>query len=479
MRFPEFCGADYKAYSPSFCPDVTMNWFVEPAGSRGAKSPAALLPIQGVRDFATSSRAGGRGMLAIDGKLFSVQGDRLCQYDRFGGETVLGTMAVDEFPASLTGETTSQQVLVASGDNGYVYNWGTSSFSLVRTGQTRVVDMLDGFALALDPTGNQFFFSSLFDFTAWDPTDVVQRSDAPDPWVAMKVSSGVIWLIGTETCVPWYNAGGDVLPFAQHPSGTQQAGCSATFSTLDVQGSALWLGRVKQGVSTVYKTEGFTPVQVGDFALASALSEYERLGALSNCYSSAYLEKGHLFANFNFPRAMSTRTYDLTTKKWAQRGTWNAAAGRYDVWRPTFNASVFDKHIFNDAQGDGLYYLSDDSYVDVGGGPIRYRRVCRGPFSEERNFRARDVVLYMQTGTAAHGVDPDCMLRWSTDGGRRFSNEVWRSAGATGQYKQKVRWRNLGVGDDWVFDLTVSAPFSPRIVDAYINQSTEEAARAA
>lgn len=474
MRFPEFCGASYKAQSQLFCPEVTMNWYLEPAGSKASKSPAALFPIQGVRTFGTSGQVGGRGKFALAGKLFGVQGNTFCEYDSLGNETVIGTVEVDEWPASMTGDATSTQVLIASGNNGYCYNWFTGSFTLVRTGGTRVVAMLDGFGLALNVEDNEFAYSTLYDFTAWDPTDVVPRSAAPDPWVAMVVAGSTIWLIGTETCEPWYNAGGAVLPFAIHPSGVQPFGTAATFSATDVNGSAMWLGRTRYGVGGVVKVTGYTPENVADFALSNALDEYEKIGALASCRAGGtYSEKGHLFVPFTFRGARATWVFDAITNKWAQRGTWDSATHSYDAWRPAFSAYVFNKHVFDDALGTGLYYLSDTSFVDIGGGPIRYRRVARGPFLEEEPVDLREFGIYIESGIAPSGVDAQCMLRLSGDGGRTWGGARFKSAGLTGDYKARPRWFNLGTRRDPVFDLTITAGFAPRLIDAFIRVGEE------
>ena len=53
----------------------------------------------------------------------------------------------------------------------------------------------------------------------------------------------------------------------------------------------------------------------------------------------------------------------------------------------------------------------------------------------------------METGVGlltggAQDTDPQLMLRWSDDGGHKWSNEHWQSAGKRGAY----RWRLCGVG---------------------------------
>ncbi len=47
----------------------------------------------------------------------------------------------------------------------------------------------------------------------------------------------------------------------------------------------------------------------------------------------------------------------------------------------------------------------------------------------------------LQTG---QGSDPQAMLRFSDDGGFTWSNEIWRSLGAVGEYLTRAVWRSLG-----------------------------------
>ena len=55
--------------------------------------------------------------------------------------------------------------------------------------------------------------------------------------------------------------------------------------------------------------------------------------------------------------------------------------------------------------------------------------------------------VYCESGVglnSGQGADPQIMLTYSDDGGRTYSNELWRSLGAIGQYRTRVIWRSLG-----------------------------------
>lgn len=66
------------------------------------------------------------------------------------------------------------------------------------------------------------------------------------------------------------------------------------------------------------------------------------------------------------------------------------------------------------------------------------------------------------------GTDPQVMCRFSDDGGKTWSSEIWRSAGATGEYWKRVRWNRLGRGRRRVFEVSVTDPIPWRITAAYI-----------
>ena len=70
-------------------------------------------------------------------------------------------------------------------------------------------------------------------------------------------------------------------------------------------------------------------------------------------------------------------------------------------------------------------------------------------------------------------TDPQIMLRFRDDGGL-WSNEKWRSFGAKGKYKTKVRWRMLGRSSDRVYELKVTDPVKAVIIGAYVQVIPDE-----
>lgn len=71
--------------------------------------------------------------------------------------------------------------------------------------------------------------------------------------------------------------------------------------------------------------------------------------------------------------------------------------------------------------------------------------------------------------SSGQGSDPKIMMKYSDDGGRTWSNELWRSLGKVGEYKTRVVWRKLGSSKDRVYQVSGSDPVFIQINEAYLN----------
>ncbi len=116
---------------------------------------------------------------------------------------------------------------------------------------------------------------------------------------------------------------------------------------------------------------------------------------------------------------------------------------------------------------------------------LAIRRLRRAPIILNENyavpFSQLEVLLESGLGLqgAGLGSDPKVMMRYSSDGGHTWSNERLASAGKTGNYRQRVRWKRLGVGRERVFEISVSDPIvNWRVIDAFVN-NTEDRKNAA
>jgi hypothetical protein len=70
---------------------------------------------------------------------------------------------------------------------------------------------------------------------------------------------------------------------------------------------------------------------------------------------------------------------------------------------------------------------------------------------------------------ATPGYDPQCMLRWSDDGGHTWSSEHWASMGKIGEYGYRTFWRRLGMTvklRDRVYEISGTDPVKVSIMGA-------------
>ncbi len=66
----------------------------------------------------------------------------------------------------------------------------------------------------------------------------------------------------------------------------------------------------------------------------------------------------------------------------------------------------------------------------------------------------------------ALGSDPMCMLQWSDDKGKTWSNEHWRSIGKIGEYTNMSTWNALGCSRERIFKLEITDPVKRTLIAA-------------
>lgn len=473
--YPAFVGGSYTAQSPIALDAETMNWYVEkielPGGTRDA-----FYPTPGVETFASSATGspGRGGILVYKGRAFAVIGTKFGEILEAGTFSELGNVTADANPATLcTNGDGGNQIFITSGNNGYIYNLDTLAFSQVRTGATTMGAHLDGYFLVLDADTSTFYISDLLDGTSWDPTDFAQRSIRPDPWVSMIVLDRYVWLLGEQTSEVWYNTGAGTFPFAPHPAGLIPFGCAAPFSPKVVASSVFWLAATADGEGQVVNASGFTPQTVSTFALQVAFAGYD---TRDDAIGDTYQDLGHTFYVLSFPTAGVTWAYDATptlqlptADRWAKRGTWVSEGNVYTAWRPLFHGFAFGEHLMLDRDGGTVFRMSATLGSDADSRPIRRLRRPPALFNNNARISVPEFEAFMEPGlglTTGQGSNPLIALRYSTDGGKTWSSERTRSAGALGNYSARARWFRNGSGPYWQPEIVTSDPSPFRLVGA-------------
>lgn len=474
MKYPHFIGASYQSQAVTADAERTINWYVELLESPGATVRSALYPTPGVTEIGSVNAGPGRAHFEEDGQEWAVEGAGFYEIDKDGDLTLLGAVAIDENPATISSNGDTGELFITSGGNGYLYDKTTETFSTIAAldGKATMGAHLDGYFVALDADSSTFYISALLDGTTWDTgTQFAARSAASDPWKSMAVANRYLWLYGSATSEVWFNAGTSPFPFELHPAGLLPFGIAGAFTRAVCQGVVYWLASSGSGTGMVMRSSGFSPERISTIALELQI---QQLSSLSGAYGDAYDELGHTFYLLTIPSAKMTWAYDAQTQLWCERGTWDETLGEWGVWRPTWHALAFGCHRWLDSASGAVYESGIDYYTDAGGGVIR--RVRRGPtlsFENQRLFMSSfsldlEPGLGTQTG---QGANPQVMMRMSNDGGKTWGSELWRAAGAAGKYGQRVIWNRLGSARRRCIEVSVTDPIPWRVTSAYVEMA--------
>lgn len=481
MRYPGFVGGSAPNQSVIATSERTMNFYPDIVSTEGPQNRRILLPTPGFQSWAGASAGisdtGGRGAIAIPGTTRAFAAIGVGVYELFSTQTVTRRtdIAQNSSPAQFCyNGPTGNQLLIASGNNAYLYNLTTNATTTVLTNEATQIGMLDEYFLALNANTGKLRLSALNDGTTWDPTQFALRSAQPDPWLAMAVNPPDIWLIGAETGEVWYDAGTSPFPLALRTGLAIPYGIAAKFSLQVTGGQVFWLAANRDGQGFVVKAQGYSPQKISTPELDTAISTYQRTSTIADAEGLVYQQEGHTFYVLRFPTVNATWVYDLNTQEWHERGSWNSAANRYDVWHPRFHVFAFGLHLTGESATSTVSAMDVTYGSEADGSAIRRQRRGAVWINELRRVPINRFELCLETGvglSTGQGSNPQVMFRGSPDGGKTWNSERLCAAGALGNYTQRVYWTRCGSPRMWVPEVTFSDPIPWRIVDAYLNNN--------
>lgn len=466
MKLPLFVNGSYRSLSPVADNESTVNMYPEIMESEGAVTRAALYPTPGVQTFCDVLEAvGGRAAFAMNGRCFFVVGSKLVEVFTNGSYTILGDVGNDGRPAQMSSNGIGgEQLIVTSADQLYCLDLATNALTLELTSGAFMCGMSYGFFENFNAIDSQFQISAEFDGTSWDALDFAGRSIAPDPWLAMLVTSyGETWLMGEQSSEVWYNNGDGDFPYAPDQSGGLiPYGIAAPWSLCETSDGVAWLATTKDGDLQVMFATGFTPKRISDLALEAILDDMD---VVDDAEGETYRQKGHTFYKLTFPTENQTWVFDFQTKLWHQRGTWISEGNAYDEWRPTWHAYAFRKHLWCERTSGKILNVSPRFHLDVGDRPLRRVRLTPTLRYENRSLIHKRVEVLAEVGKSAV-ADGAVALSFSDDGGNTWGNELSQPLGPVGNYQTRLVWEKLGQSVARQYKLVTTAPVS--LIDAFV-----------
>ncbi|HEY1800089.1 MAG TPA: hypothetical protein VGG46_04065 [Terriglobales bacterium] len=471
-----FCGPSYTAQSPIIDDELAMNCFCEASESKGAATPMALLRTPGRKKFVTLSEGKVPGSYEVNGRVFFA-GANLWEVNASGLKTNRGSLgAAPTTPTMLTSNET--QLVVLNNGNLFVLTLSTNVFVAVDMGQfngpVSQIGFNSGYIVATIQNSHTFQVSALEDATTWSGLDIATLSYAPDNIMSMICDHNETWLWSGKKAFGYYVSQGLTFPPLIPIQGAlMENGAGATYATVQADNSVFWLDQDERGYMVARRLNGYNGDRISTHAVELAWQQFK---TASDAVGWTYQERGHTFWVLYFPTANATWCYDISQNLWHQRGFWVEANGSYIADRAMCHVFAFGKHLVGDWASGNVYELSANFYDDDGA-IIRGNR--RSPTVDEENkwIYYDQIEFVMETGLAPSvplfdGDDnprpPQLMLRWSSDGGKTWSNTYYLSVGFQGEYNKRVIKRMLGRARKRLWDVSWTDPYPYAFNDAFV-----------
>lgn len=455
-----FIGPAYKGRSDNYSSQRTVNLYLEPGKG---KAPGLLIGTPGLTSpWVTLSGGGMRGMFLVDSSTaVMVCGTNVYAVTSAGASNLIGTIADDARPVQMAGNGTV--IAICSANVLYSVTPTGSSATYIRS-DVSSVDFIDGYFTITETSTGRFYVSALYG-TMIDPLDFATAEGLPDNLVSHKVSRRQVYLFGLQSIEQWYNSGAADFPLSRIDGAFVEIGLAAKDSLAELD-NPIWVGGDDKGAGAVWTMNSGVPQRISTPAIEYAIAQWSDL---RDAYAFTYTQEGHGFYVLSSVSGNETWCYDFATGEWHQRAYLHASGDLHRI-RPACHLYFANKHLVGDWENGNVYEYDLDTYSD-NGNPLPAIRSCQILQSNLDQQPVASFRLDMDSGvglTTGQGSDPQAMLRWSRDGGKTWSNSLWRSFGRIGEYSRRCIWRRVGGGERLVFEVTITDPVKRNITGAFV-----------
>jgi hypothetical protein len=456
-----FIGPAYQSRSANFSSQRCVNLYLEPGKG---KAPALLLGTPGLTSpwLTLAGSSGIRGMHLVSASVaIIVCGGSVYKVTSAAVATSIGSVPDDGASVQITGN--GSDVIVVSAGDMWSFTLSGTSGTFIRSGIASV-DFLDDHFVAVENNSGFFIWSDV-GTTTFDPLNIQATNGAPDVMVGIRVARRTMYLFGDQSLEQWYSSGGVDAPFSRIDGAFFEVGCVAKNSIAELD-QVFWLGGDANGAGAVWTVTGGAPQRISTPAIEYAIGQW---ADMSTAEAFTYSQEGHSFYILSSTSANETWAYDISTGEWHQRAYLHAS-GELRRVRPRCHLYFAGLNLVGDYENGNIYAYDLDTYSD-NGNPLPAIRACSTLQNGLEVMKTVSFQLDMDTGvglTTGQGSDPQAMLRWSQDGGKTWSNSLWRSFGAIGAYSKRAIWRRVGGGRRSVFEITITDPVKRAITGAFV-----------
>jgi hypothetical protein len=206
---------------------------------------------------------------------------------------------------------------------------------------------------------------------------------------------------------------------------------------------------------------------------------------VSDAIGFVYEEAGHVFYVLTFPTADATWVHDATASAllgkacWHQRASFDPVLAQYHRDKANCYMDMQNLRLVGDFASGQIHQMSRQFYTDAGT-PLRAQRRTKHVWKREERTRVSQSSLQIEFSPGqglqqGQGQNPQCMLRWSNDGGYTWSGEHWLPIGVAGNFKNRAKINRLGRARDRVYEMNVSDPIPRDVIGATLFAEAEDA----
>lgn len=466
-----FTGGFYESRSRNFDSQRCINLYPEVSESGVSKSPLMLVGTPGLRLWRS---LGGtdfkiRGMLEFSSTvLIVVAGSTVYRVDQSGGAVNIGTIDNDQSPAHLA--SNGQEIFLSSNNKGYRVNptAGTTTLLVLPSTGVGMVWFLDGAFLYNEPGTGKFWGTDLYSFTV-DPLSFATAEGSPDNLIGCVSDHREFWLFGNKTTEIWRPNGATLgFAYSRIEGAFIEMGCAAAGSISKADNSVFWLSADIRGQGVILQASGYQPARVSTHAIERKIAEMSRI---DDAIAFIYQQEGHTFYQISFPTGDSTFVYDIAMQMWHER-RFTDSEGTHSRHRADNSVFFARKNLVGDRENGNIYQYDLNCFTDNEDPILRVRRTSH--IAQENTVIGHNsLVVDIERGvgtTEDQGENPKLMMRYSDDGGHKWSNERTVSVGKTGEYAGRARFTRLGRSRDRVYEVSISDPVKVALLGAYLNE---------
>lgn len=469
MPIVPFVGGTYQMEATSFDHQRCVNLYAIMSESGTSKSVAALRGTSGLEEFCTIGGGSIRGGIESAERAFFVSGDSFYEVLNDGTSVLRGTL--DTAVGLVDLQENPTQIMIIDGLYGYIFNKTTDTFTKITDVDFPIPSDLtfqDGYFIITEADSAKFWISGLNNGLTWGSLDFTTVESSPDNLVGIISDKSNLWLFGTKSTEIFQNTGNAIFPFQRLNGAYLETGCAAQGTIKLLDNAIIWMGTDENGDAIIWRSNGYNAQRISTQAIERKIAESSNF---KESYAWCYHERGHAFYVLQVKGLNTTLVLDLATNLWHERSYRNPLTGEEEQHRGSCHVFFKQMHLVGDRKSGKVFKMALDIYSDDSD-PIVRRRISPHYAQEKKLIPHAQFELDMEVGVglqSGQGSDPKIMMRYSDDGGRTWSSELWQNIGKVGKYRTRVIWRKLGSSRDRVYDVSISDPVFVQINEAILN----------